>query len=98
MINVLAFIGAIALLVILLFLLVLSIDFMRNVIAKIKWKYKYKHRFDKKPVAKCYCKDCIYYKKSNFTCDYDMKGTVSENSFCSKASPASRDPEKIRYY
>ena len=31
-------------------------------IRKIKYEYKYKHRFDNPPTAKCYCVDCRYYK------------------------------------
>lgn len=62
-------------------------------IAKKKWEYKYKHRFDKKPLAKCYCKDCDYYYYEQ--CNYWGKRLgVNEDDFCSRAIPKERDPEK----
>ena len=30
-------------------------------IGELKYKYECKHRFDKPPIARCYCIDCTYY-------------------------------------
>ena len=62
-------------------------------IAKKKWEYKCKHRFDKKPVAKCYCKDCAFYYDEE--CKYWAKRLgVLDNDFCSRGIPKKTDPEK----
>ena len=43
---------------------------IRDGIYELCWRYKYKHRFDKKPIAKCYCVDCKYHGRTN------------DNTFC----------------
>ena len=61
-------------------------------IDRLKWNYKYKHRFDKPPLAKCYCKDCIYYGN-----DGSCRGTYPahvDDWFCKDATPLKKDPEK----
>ena len=30
---------------------------IKNYVEKLRYTYKQKHRFDKKPIAKCYCID-----------------------------------------
>lgn len=47
-------------------------------------KYALQHRFDKPPLAKCYCKDCLY--RSNGLCD-KFDRFVAENFFCKLADP-----------
>lgn len=60
------------------------IDIVRN----LRWKYKYKHRFDKKPVAKCYCKDCYYHTK-NGKCENVTWADryTPDNGFCYDSNP-----------
>lgn len=56
-------------------------------ISKAKWKYLYKHRFDKPPIAECYCKDC---KKHDFKTNrcYKFEGVyTADNWFCWDAEP-----------
>lgn len=58
---------------------------------QILYKWKIKHRFKKKPIAKCYCVDCFYYKdncKTNKTgrCLRLEKIVVAEG-FCKDAVP-----------
>lgn len=65
-----------------------------NWIAKKKWEYKYKHRFDKKPVAKCYCKDCKYFEEKAEKCTFFRSYHVLDNWFCSSAKPKKYDSEK----
>ena len=57
-------------------------------IRKRIWIYKYNHRFDKPPTAKCYCKDCSFY--GNFA-DRRLcrkhKEFVVDDFFCKDADP-----------
>ena len=50
------------------------------------WIYKYNHRFDKLPTAKCYCKDCSLYGDftSRSLCR-KHKSYFSEDYFCKDA-------------
>ena len=52
------------------------------------WIYKYNHRFDKLPTAKCYCKDCSLYGDftSRSLCR-KHKSHFSEDYFCKDADP-----------
>lgn len=54
------------------------------------WRYKYKHRFDKKPTAKCYCNDCKYHGKNNDNtlCQLHDRHFPSD-WFCKDAKPKS---------
>ena len=42
-------------------LILILLGMLKETARKIKRKYCYKHRFKKKPLAKCYCIDCIHY-------------------------------------
>lgn len=59
---------------------------IRDNIAIKRRDYEYKHRFDKPPLAKCYCKDCLY-RSSDGTCDKLGSRYVNEDDFCNRASP-----------
>lgn len=48
--------------------------------------YKIKHRFNKKPLAKCYCVDCKYYSKEDHYCSYN-EIFVIDNFYCRDANP-----------
>lgn len=61
------------------------------------WNYKYNHRFDKPPTAKCYCKDCSLYgdftsrslcrkHKSHFSEDYFLqrRGSLQSGKWACK--------------
>jgi hypothetical protein len=74
----------------LLFLKDLICDFIDD----IKWKHKYKHRFDKPPLAKCYCKDCKYYDEYDGHCASHTGWKMADNWFCWDATPMKKDPEK----
>ena len=47
------------------------------------WEYKYKHRFDKPPTAKCYCIDCEMYggKEHDDKC-FKFDWYVASDWFC----------------
>ena len=55
-------------------------------IQKAKRKREIKHRFDKKPMGKCYCADCAYYDKDCGVC-YNFDQYIKDNGFCYKAKP-----------
>ena len=61
MIEFLALIGAVASLAIIGCMLAFAWMYLLEFIDKAKYKYRYKHRFDKSPTAKCYCIDCRYH-------------------------------------
>ena len=89
--------GLASVLVMVLMCGVLLCEFVADTLRTLKWRYKYKHRFDKPPTAQCYCKDCRYYTS------YDLGGrcgrghieqwSVADNYFCWQAEPLKRDPE-----
>lgn len=51
-----------------------------------KRKKEIKHRFDKRPMAKCYCVDCAYYDKDCGMC-YNFDQYIKDDGFCYKAKP-----------
>ena len=61
---------------------------IKQVIRNLIWIYKYNHRFDKPPTAKCYCKDCSLYGDftSRSLCR-KHKFHFSEDYFCKDADP-----------
>lgn len=70
-------------------------DILIDKYAKISWKWKIKHRFSGKPIAKCYCVDCLYYKDN---CEINKTGRcsrlekiVADNGFCKEAFPYRKD-------
>lgn len=67
------------------------ISALKDFIHKLKWKYTYKHRFDKPPTAKCYCKDCTYHAKDNCCSSFSVIAGATyytaDNWFCWKADP-----------
>lgn len=55
-----------------------------------KWKKKYKKRFDKKPCADCYCKECKYFWNAEGiveagACEFYGKDTP-DDGFCWRAT------------
>ena len=48
-----------------------------------EYKRKYQYKYNKTPIAKCYCKDCIYYENDDY-CGYIRKKTP-EDGFCYRA-------------
>lgn len=66
-------------------LILILLVMLKEAARKIKRKYCYKHRFKKKPLAKCYCIDCFHYFKNDGSCS--LRGTVPEDWFCKEAEP-----------
>ena len=61
---------------------------IRQFIRERIWIYKYNHRFDKAPTAKCYCKDCYFYGDFAHTRLCRMHNrSFADDYFCKDADP-----------
>lgn len=70
----------------------LAFDALRDVVRGWRWRRKYKHRFDKPPTAKCYCKDCEYHTTKDSSgmgpCGWPgVNRWMPDNGFCYEAEP-----------
>lgn len=90
MIEILALIGAVASLAIIGCMLAFAWMYLLEFIDEVKYKYRYKHRFDKPPTAKCYCIDCKYYDNKNGRCS-SFDEFIADNCFCWKADPSEKE-------
>lgn len=79
-VEILAIIGSGTLLCLAALIISCLIDFVHDIIRKAKRKYKYKHKFDKLPTAKCYCKDCYYWHDGD--CTHFRGWRTADNWFC----------------
>lgn len=61
----------------------------KELIDKLKRRYRYKHRFDKPPIAKCYCIDCKHHDKETRRCYRFVKEyrCTADEWFCWEAEP-----------
>ena len=82
-----AIIGMATILTIILCLIIFLIEAFKSLKAKLKYNYAYKHRFDKAPTAKCYCKDCDCYNSESHKCNHFDGWRVADNWFCWYAEP-----------
>ena len=92
--SVFAGIGVVSVAGILTILVVWFKEWLEGKIADRKWKYKYEHRFDKPPLAQCYCHDCCDYNPETHKCLYYNGLSMRDNMFCGNAAPRKHDPEK----
>ena len=96
MIEILALIGAIASLAVIVGMLVFAWMYLEEFIDEAKHKYRYKHRFDKPPTAKCYCIDCKYHDNKNGRCSglgefISGYKYTEDNWFCYNADPSEKE-------
>ena len=91
-----AFAGMVFVFVFVLGLLYAIYEWLKDRIADARWEYRYKHRFDKPPTAKCYCKDCkLHGTKSQHTNRCYLPGSdrfTPDNGFCYEAEPRDKEP------
>ena len=86
MTDFLAFMGVIFLIVLIMIAVACLYDVLEKVIKRAHRTWQYKRRFKKKPIAKCYCIDCINYDDNRELCRlYDLH--FRNNEFCSYATP-----------
>ena len=90
--NAFAFLGVGMMVMILVIALQSLIEWICDTIRNIRWSYKYRSRFHKKPRAKCYCYDCENYSRENQPCMFS-KVYVGAIEFCSRATPLKKDPD-----
>ena len=66
-----------------------AFDRLRDVVRGWRWEYKYKHRFDKPPMAACYCKDCKWHSEKDNQCSNVTWADrhTPDNGFCYEAEP-----------
>ena len=88
----LAFIGFVTLWVVGFAILVGVWCALKELVDHLRRQYRYKHRFDKPPTAKCYCVDCKHHDIETRRC-YRFGQTTKEyrctadNWFCWEAEP-----------
>ena len=81
-------VGAVVIIVMIVAMIFAVICAIRQFIRERIWIYKYNHRFDKPPTAKCYCKDCsLYGDFENHRLCRKHKSHFSEDYFCKDADP-----------
>lgn len=92
LVSVLAFIGGLCLIGAILGIIAAVVTEIKGLIIKQKWRHKYKHRFDKPPTAKCYCKDCRLHSDETNRCGKFDGWHTADNCFCWDAKPRKIDP------
>lgn len=85
--EILTLIGAGFVISMLIVVLLMVIDSIKDKISDKKRRYQIEHRFDKPPTAKCYCIDCTYYEKEYCKCYHFMVNHIYDDYFCSEATP-----------
>ena len=66
--------------------LILLVELVKFGLENLKRIYKYKHRFDKKSTAKCYCIDCKCHDNETGRCS-SFGEFIADDRFCWKADP-----------
>lgn len=92
-IDLFTIIGFLVVVCVLYFSITGLLEVIANSIRKAKRRYQIKHRFDKPPTAKCYCKDCRWYDEDGIF-NFEREGhckridlTVNDDWFCWMADP-----------
>ncbi|MBQ6503149.1 MAG: hypothetical protein IJI57_04450 [Flexilinea sp.] len=67
-------------------LLIFAGEAIREVIRRQRIRYKQQHRFDKPPLAKCYCVDCRKFNQASGECRV-IGLCMAEDWFCWSAEP-----------
>ena len=91
LIEILALIGAIVLISVIGCMLAFAWMYLLEFIDKVKFKYRYKHRFDKPPTAKCYCIDCEYHDNKDGLCSNLNYLYTADSWFCRNADPRKKE-------
>ena len=81
-------VGAVVIISMIVAMIFAVIYVIRQFIIERIWIYKYNHRFDKPPTAKCYCKDCSFFSDlTNRRLCRKHKEFVADDFFCKDADP-----------
>lgn len=92
----LAIMGGAAICVMGFFLIIVLWSGLKELIHNIRYRYRIKHRFDKPPTAKCYCRDCVRHNNESQEC-YKFDGwRTADNWFCWDACPRIKMEEETQ--
>lgn len=95
MVYLLEWIGAISIIVMAAFVSTVIIFAIKEAVERYVYQYKYKHRFNKPPTAKCYCRDCIRWNPETGECgDHCNSRRMGADWFCCFAEPLSKTQSK----
>lgn len=61
---------------------------IRDWIDRLEYRHMIKHRFDKPPTAKCYCRDCKWHGKYDECTLPGIGRHTPPNGFCYEAEPS----------
>lgn len=89
-------IGAASLIGFGILLLTFAWEGITELISNLKRNYRYKHRFDKSPTAKCYCVDCVHHNNKTGRCyrfHEDSTRLTADCWFCYAAEPRKKESE-----
>ena len=86
-IKTLAIFGGMALICFIVVIVCLIKDTLEEVAHHKHIEYIQKHRFDKPPLAKCYCIDCRSWNKFNQNCGAHDGWRTADDWFCWEAEP-----------
>lgn len=90
-------VGAVVIISMIMAMIFAVIYAIRQFIRERIWTYKYNHRFDKQPTAKCYCKDCSFYGDfADRRLCRKHKEFVADDFFCKDADPCTAQVGLIR--
>lgn len=86
-IKTLAIVGGMTLVCFIVDIVLLVKDALKEVAHRKHIEYVQKHRFDKPPLAKCYCIDCESWDKETQKCRVHLGWYTADNWFCWAAYP-----------
>ena len=70
-------------------------EWLKDRITDLKRAYRTKHRFDGKPIAKCWCRDCRMHNMKTGACSLPgVSIHTPDNGFCYEADPVWRESEE----
>ena len=82
----LAFVGVICIAGLLGLIFWATFEWVKEKIRQARINYRIKHRFDGKPIAKCWCRDCRAYNNKTRLCSV-CNTYKADNGFCDEANP-----------
>lgn len=88
LIKLLAVIGAATVIALVGCVLAFLVHEIRDLIDRLEYRHKIRHRFDKPPTAKCYCKDCRLHRKDGKCTLPGIGRYTPPNGFCYEAEPS----------
>ena len=89
--------GVFAVLILCVFIFLTLFFLAKNFIEEKVNKYQYQHRFDKPPLAACYCKDCVKWNQESGECSDSCNSRhMADCWFCCFAEPMTKEQMKRR--